>query len=202
MPVFGSEIWSRAHVFQEASQGWESFPHLSTVELYPASISMNQQRVDAVFVCLRLACMCTVAICVWEMWKRRERERESVCVCMLGSAGCLLREYSTGFQCAASNPRCDISTVEAEGDWATSALCLPLKNRNREGVHLALWWRCKETHFMKKMRLLMTYNRCIFLHCFSFRACGLGLGARESAGQKKKRAQEWVKMKWTKCSHA
>lgn len=88
MPVFGSEIWSRAHVFQEASQGWESFPHLNTVELYPAGISMNQQRVDAVFVCLRLACMCTVAICVWEMWKRRERESVCVCVCWAQQGAC------------------------------------------------------------------------------------------------------------------
>lgn len=69
--------------FQEASQGWESFPHLSTVELYQARISMNQQRrrVDAVFVCLRLACMCTVAICVCA-------SEERGCVCWAQQGAC------------------------------------------------------------------------------------------------------------------
>lgn len=45
----------------------------------------------------------------------------------------------------------------------------------------------------------MTHNRCIFLHCFSCTACGLGLGAREVLDKK---AKEWAKEKWPKSSHA
>lgn len=53
---------------------------------------------------------------------------------------------------------------------------------------------------MKKMRFLITYNRCIFLHCFSFRACGLGFCAREVLHKKKHR--RGVKEKWPKCQCA
>lgn len=55
---------------------------------------------------------------------------------------------------------------------------------------------------MKKIRLLMTHNRCIFLHCFSFRACGLGFVAREVLDKKSTGvgAGEMTKM-WS-CSEA
>lgn len=83
----------------------------------------------------------------------------------------------------------------------TLYLPLPLIKETGLHVHLALCWYCKETHFMRKIRFLMTHNRCIFLHCLSCGACGLGLGANEVL-DKKKKAQEWAKEKLPKCSHA
>lgn len=87
--VFGLNL-KPCPCFREASQGWESSPHLNTVELYQTRISMNQQRwrVDAVFVCLCLAL---------------HAYSSYMCVRESGSAGCLLGEYSAGFQCVASN---------------------------------------------------------------------------------------------------
>lgn len=110
--VFGLKL-KPCPCFQEASQGWESFPHLNTVELQQACISMNQQRwrVDAVSVCFCLAphvCSSCMCMCVRE------------CVAQQGSA-------VQGFSVLPLTEMWYVTpAAEAEGDLAPSGLLLPL----------------------------------------------------------------------------
>lgn len=62
-----------------------------------------------------------------------------------------------------------------------------LRTARVEGTDLALHCNYKEMDFMKKMSSLMAHNRCIFLSCLSFGACGLEfLGVWEVFLKKKK----------------